>query len=175
MERAIMTDTEEINAMRAARALREKNRAALINSVRLLVKWDHSKPSAAAGGYADGKYPDIFTPDGLFETPFSPPEFINVRRGRKEFQFEAEMRYNLFDHYKWNEPFEIHDLLDPNKFILFTTGEGQSKAGAKYSNSYVFFVTMQDGKIAHLRQYFDSRRCGPILTETVEAEPDHDR
>ncbi|HWM67844.1 MAG TPA: hypothetical protein VNO35_14745 [Steroidobacteraceae bacterium] len=81
-----MSDTEEVKAMRAAGALREKNRAALIKSVRLLVKWDHSKPDAASGGYADGQYPDIFTSDGVFETPFSPPEFINVRRGRSEFQ-----------------------------------------------------------------------------------------
>jgi ketosteroid isomerase-like protein len=152
-------------------SLREMNRQKMVECIRLFVKWDHTKPSAAAGGYADGKYPQFFTSDATFETPFSPPEFINVRRGRQEFETEAELRYNLFSHYKWSEPFEIHDCLDPTKFILFTTGEGQSKAGAKYSNSYVFFVTMQDGKISNLRQYFDSRRCGPILDETVKAEP----
>jgi ketosteroid isomerase-like protein len=165
---------QELKLFQDAKSLRETNRAQFVESVRLLVTWDHSKPSAAAGGYADGKYPDIFTPDASFETPFSPPEFVNARHGRKELELEAELRYNLFSHYKWKEPFEIHDCLDPAKFILFTTGEGVSKAGAKYSNSYVFFATMKDGKIHHLRQYFDSRRCGPILTETVEAEPAHE-
>ncbi len=152
--------------------LRDRNRQILVESIQQFVKWDHSKPDAASGGYAGGRYPDLWTDDAIFETPFSPDGWINRRVGRAALEIEAQMRYNLFSHYAWKEPFEVHDMLDPNKFLLFTEGKGESKEGTKYHNKYVFFVTMRDGKIYHMRQYFDGGNLAPIYQETIAAEPE---
>lgn len=153
-----------------ADALRARNRDRLIELMTLMKTLDHSKPSAAAGGYAKGRYPDFYNADGRLEIPFLPAGLRKYRQGREEHAADAEMRFNLFQESRWTTPFEIHDFLDPNKFLLFVSGENVTRGGKSYSNDYAFFAIFRDGKLDLLREMVDPARASILMDEI----PDND-
>ncbi len=105
-------------------ALRKKNRELLIEARRLMTTLDHSKASAAAGGYAEGRYSDLYNENGRFEAPFMPTGLRNFRQGRADHNEDAEMRFNLLREFRVVRPLEIHECVNPNEFFVFSSGEG---------------------------------------------------
>jgi len=148
--------------------LREENRHALVEMIRLMGRIDHSRASAADGGYAEGRYPDFYCPDGRLDIPFMPEGMKNYRAGAAEHRADAELRFRLFSEFEWVGEFEVHDCLDPASFIVFAKSRATTCRGLPYENSYVFFATMRDGKIAALREYADTSRLG-VLQEDLAA------
>ena len=50
---------------------------------------------------------------------------------------------------------EFHQTEDPNEVIVVADGGGPTKAGGTYANEHVMFISFRDGKIAHVREYFN--------------------
>jgi ketosteroid isomerase-like protein len=50
----------------------------------------------------------------------------------------------------------FYPTADPNQFVIESTGVGQTIRGSEYRNDYVQFITFRDGKIARVREYFNT-------------------
>jgi ketosteroid isomerase-like protein len=50
----------------------------------------------------------------------------------------------------------FHETVDPNRVIVEATGGGETLSGKDYRNDYVQFITFRDGKIAQVREYFNT-------------------
>jgi ketosteroid isomerase-like protein len=148
--------------------VREENRRALVEMIRLMGRIDRTRTSAADGGYAEGRYPDFYCPDGRLDIPFMPEGLKNYREGAAEHHADAELRFSLFSEFEWVGDFEVHDCLDPASFIVFARSRATTSRGLPYENSYLFFATMRDGKIAALREYADTSRLA-VLQEDLAA------
>jgi ketosteroid isomerase-like protein len=157
-----MTKSGRVLDSQETNPLRERNRTLLIESRLLMAKLDHTRSCAADGGYADGRYSDLFNPEGRFETPFMPPGLKNCWQGKAEHDEDAEMRFKLLAEYRYTKPFEIHDCVDPNIFFMFSSGEGITMSGERYTNDYVHFAVFRDGRLDLLREYFDSVRVSRL-------------
>jgi len=149
--------------------LREQNRTRLLEMLTLMGKFDHEKVSAEAGGYADGRYPDLYDERGRLDIPFMPKDMKNFREGPVEHRADAELRFWIFRDFQWVGEFEIHDCLDPSRFIVFATGRGRTRRGVPYENSYVFFATLRDGKILNMREYADTSRMMVLADDLADA------
>lgn len=49
----------------------------------------------------------------------------------------------------------FHPTADPNEFVIESTGTGRTVRGSEYRNEYIQFITLRDGKIARVREYFN--------------------
>jgi ketosteroid isomerase-like protein len=60
-----------------------------------------------------------------------------------------------------------HPTDDPNKIIVLAQGGGPTRDGREYRNEHVMFITFRDGKIAHVKEYFNVLKT----RELVEGAP----
>jgi ketosteroid isomerase-like protein len=168
MDGTSMTTLKVTSDMSQIEALRKRNRELLIETRRLMTKLDHSKKSAADGGYAEGRYSDLYNEDGRFEAPFMPAGLRNYRQGKADHDEDAEMRFNLLADFRVTRPLEIHECVNPNEFFVFSSGEGTLMSGQKYTNEYVHFAVFRNGRLDLLREYFDSAKTSRIATDIAK-------
>jgi uncharacterized protein len=111
----------------------------------------------------------IYFDDVVIDLPYAPKHHTGRLEGKA-----AVLRFltNIgvyFDDVSIGEP-KIYETSDPNTIIAEYPGSSTSKeTGLPYRQNYVSFVTVRDGKIAHIREYYDPIQ---VLVATGEmAEP----
>jgi len=97
----------------------------------------------------------IYADDIVIDLPYAPKHHTGKLEGK-----EAVLRFlrNIgvyFENVSIGEP-SIYETSDPNMIIAEYPGGSTSKeTGLPYRQNYVSFVTVRDGKIAHIREYYD--------------------
>lgn len=101
---------------------------------------------------------DIYADDIVVEFPYAPRHHTGRLEGR-----EGILRFltnigKYFENFEIGEP-RIHLTADPNVLIAEYPGRSKSKeTGLPYNQNYVAVVTVRDGQIAHLREYYNPIR-----------------
>lgn len=97
----------------------------------------------------------IYAEDVVIDLPYAPKHHTGKLEGR-----EAVLRFlrNIgayFENVSIGEP-KFYETTDPNVIVAEYPGGSTSKeTGLPYRQNYVSFVTAKDGKIAHIREYYD--------------------
>ncbi len=99
------------------------------------------------------------TDDIVYELPWSEKlqEFTGI-----------ETHVKVMSHLPANlKNYEIHmtafyPTADPNEVVVESTGGGETMNGFDYRNEYVQFITFREGKIARVREFFDTIRARDI-------------
>lgn len=62
---------------------------------------------------------------------------------------------------------EIVETADDNFAIAFAHAEGVLQTGAPYTQDYVFYVRLENGKIKEYREYMDSHRAADAIAQIM--------
>jgi ketosteroid isomerase-like protein len=98
---------------------------------------------------------DLWAEDGVFEFPFAPPGFPRRLEGK------AAVREYIKDYPKHIDLAAFHDVcvqptVDPDVLVVEMRGEGRIVAtGKPYEMSYIYVLTVRDGKIVGYRDYWN--------------------
>lgn len=125
--------------------MRDKNRA----TVKQLFQWlDAMDIESWVGAWAD---------NGVLVLPFA-PEGISKRIEGKAAIREHCRGLTEISRYMRVSDLEIHDMLDPARFLVTYGGEIGLVHGATYTNTYASLFTVRGGQIAELCEYYDPIR-----------------
>lgn len=97
----------------------------------------------------------IYTDNVVVDLPYAPKHHTGRLEGKA-----AVLRFltNIgvyFEGVQIGDP-KIYETPDPSVIIVEYAGSSTSKeTGLPYRQNYVSFVTVRDGKIAHIREYYD--------------------
>ncbi|MBC8065664.1 MAG: nuclear transport factor 2 family protein [Chlorobia bacterium] len=114
----------------------------------------------------------IYTEDVVVDLPYAPQHHTGKLDGKAHvLRFLTNIGV-YFSDVQIGEP-TIYETGDPNMIIAEYTGASMSKeTGLPYRQDYVSFVTVKDGKIAHIREYYNPIK---VLVATGEmTEPGSD-
>lgn len=108
------------------------------------------------GRAASAEELEIYADDLLVEFPYAPEDHTQRLQGPAEIARFLENIGKFAEGFRLGEP-TIHET--PNGCIAEYHGDAVFKeSGRPYSQDYVAVVTMRDGKIARLREYYDPLR-----------------
>lgn len=97
----------------------------------------------------------IYVDDVVIDLPYAPQHHTGKLDGKA-----AVLRFltNIgvyFENVEIGEP-KIYETADPNVIIAEYPGSSTSKeTGLPYRQNYVSFVTVRDGQIVHIREYYN--------------------
>jgi uncharacterized protein len=109
----------------------------------------------------------IYADDIVVDLPYAPKHHTGRMEGKA-----AVLRFltNIgvyFEDVQIGDP-KIYETSDPNVIIAEYPGSSTSKeTGLPYRQNYVSFVTVRDGKIVHIREYYNPIT---VLVATGEME-----
>jgi ketosteroid isomerase-like protein len=111
-------------------------------------------------GYDTDGFADSFTDDGVLERPFVPPGMARRIEGREEIRRAlapmAEAARKAGRRIRMYEPLVVRQTADPDVIVVEFDLHGEDGSGEHYRLPYVQIVQVRDGRIALLRDYFDS-------------------
>lgn len=90
---------------------------------------------------------------------------VSAKRGYDEFsQLVAGLKETLED----GLDFDVTALIEEgDRVVCEAVGKSKLKDGPRYDNEYVFVMTIRDGKIVEVHEYFDTvladKTVGPVL------------
>jgi len=112
--------------------------------------------------------PDIYADDVVAVFPYAPKHHTGRLEGKARVLGFLEAIGKYFSDILMGEPV-IHLTSDPNVAVVEVPGNSVSKeTGLPYSQNYVTFVTVRDGKIVGLKEYYDPIQ---VLVATGEIAP----
>lgn len=110
---------------------------------------------------------DIYAEDVVVDLPYAPQHHTGKLDGKAHILRFLTNIGVYFSDIVIGEP-TIYETTDPNVIIAEYTGSSTSKeAGLPYRQSYVSIVTVKDGKIQHIREYYNPIK---VLVATGEME-----
>jgi ketosteroid isomerase-like protein len=62
---------------------------------------------------------------------------------------------------------DVYETPDPNEVIVIAQGGGPTRDGRDYRNEHIMFMRFRDGKVAHVREFFNVLKT----RELVEGAP----
>ena len=89
--------------------------------------------------------------------PYLPDPYPKEARGREEIAAIFTLVDQLFAEFAFTKREPI-PASDPELLIVRASSKGTLKNGDGYTNDYVFFIRVRDGKIIEYREYFDTTR-----------------
>ena len=97
----------------------------------------------------------LFADDGVKIIPFNPtPHTAFEWRGKEHLR--ANFVYNSKDLSTWEfTDMEFYPFLDPNFFMVKTSGHGVHSDGSAYENNYIFTIRLENGLIKELCEYMN--------------------
>ncbi|MBF8706244.1 nuclear transport factor 2 family protein [Pseudomonas putida] len=114
------------------------------------------------------KWKSLLAPDIVWELPFAPS------LGHPE---KLVGREQVLNHVGWFvgavESFQFHNLriqqfTDPLTAVAHVKAQGIiTETGKPYSREYVVFVSVREGKLTHIREYFDPVQAAYALDSPV--------
>ena len=98
----------------------------------------------------------IYTDDFVAEFPYAPEDHTNRLEGRAGIARFMAAIGNFAEAFKLGEP-TIHETA--TGFVAEYHGDSVFKStGRAYSQDYISVFTVRDGKIAHIKEYYDPMR-----------------
>lgn len=90
---------------------------------------------------------------------------VSAKRGHDEFLAVAEGLKEMLED---GLHFDVTAVIEEgNRVVCEAIGTSKLKDGPRYDNEYVFVMTIQDGKISEVHEYFDTvladATVGPVL------------
>jgi ketosteroid isomerase-like protein len=133
-----MTDTNLEPAVRRARALEVQERHLSLMLEKDMPGWI-----------------DLWAEDGVFEFPFAPPGFPRRLEGKAAVRDYITDYPNHIDLAAFHDV-QVHPTVDPDVLIVEMSAEGRMVAtGKPYVMSYIYVLTVRDGKIVGYRDYWN--------------------
>jgi uncharacterized protein len=133
-----MTDTTPDAAARRARALELQERHLALILEKDMPGWI-----------------DLWAEDGVFEFPFAPPGFPRRLEGKAAIRDYIKDYPNHIDLAAFHDV-HVHQTIDPDVLIVEMRAEGRIVAtGKPYAMSYIYVLTIRNGKIAGYRDYWN--------------------
>ncbi len=110
----------------------------------------------------------IYADDIVVDLPYAPQHHTGKLDGKAHvLRFLTNIGV-YFEGVKVGEPM-IYETADPNVIIAEYPGSSTAKdTGLPYRQNYVAFVTVKDGKIAHIREYYNPVKVLVATGEMVE-------
>jgi hypothetical protein len=110
---------------------------------------------AHLGNAVNPTNPEIYADDVFIEFPYAPKHHTQKLEGAEAiFRFFTNIGL-YFEGYALTEA-TIYETSDPNVIVAEYGGSSTSKeTGLPYRQRYVSFLTARDGKIAHIREYYN--------------------
>jgi ketosteroid isomerase-like protein len=107
---------------------------------------------------------DLMAEDGVMEFPFAPPGRPKKVSGRSDLAAYLEPLTDILAIKSFTEPV-VHWTHNPKVVILEFSITGHIRGnGQPYNQSYIEFITIEDGKIKNCRDYWN-----PLLTRSLTA------
>jgi uncharacterized protein len=107
---------------------------------------------------------DLMAEDGVMEFPFARPDRPKKVSGHSDLAAYLEPLADILAIESFTEPV-VHWTLNPKVVILEFSITGRIRGnGQPYNQSYVEVVTIEDGKIKNIRDYWN-----PLLTQSPTA------
>lgn len=98
---------------------------------------------------------NLFTDDVVFEFPYTPEPNPKRLDGKVALQQYVKKLEKMFDITSFTNPV-IHVAADAPVFFAQFEGSGKNLVtGRSYEQSYIAVVEVQDGKIAHYKEYWN--------------------
>ena len=94
--------------------------------------------------------------EGYF--PYLPDPYPKGSTGREGFQEVFALASSLFVEFSWTSMETFLTQEDPTLVIARASSKATLRNGDDYTNDYVFFVRVVDGKVSEYREYFDLAR-----------------
>lgn len=105
---------------------------------------------------------ELFTPDAQWQMPASVPEALLQGRERLVAELSGETVKRFFK--KGTFKLTIHNIyVDKNVAIAQTGVHAITKDDKTYDIEYAWVYTCRDGRIAHIREYLDTKRSADAL------------
>jgi ketosteroid isomerase-like protein len=100
----------------------------------------------------------ILSDDVLFEFPFGESVGANSLHGKDNIKQAVEAFVGMLEGLRFDDPVFV-GLADPDQAIAEYGGVGTVKAnGAQYVQRYLVHIRCENGKIVHIREFFDPTR-----------------
>ena len=106
-----------------------------------------------------GKFYSMLAEDIVAHFPYLPEPFPKQINGKAGFEQIFTAVTGLFSEYSWTAMDLFITEQDPALVIGRASATATMKSGEGYSNEYVFFWRIVDGKLAEYHEYFDSARA----------------
>jgi uncharacterized protein len=104
----------------------------------------------------------LFTPDAEWQMPASVPDGLLKGRERVVAELGTETVRRFFQ--KGTFKLTIHAIyVDKNVAIVQTGVHAMTKQDKVYEIEYAWIYTCHNGKIAHIREYLDTKRSADVL------------
>jgi ketosteroid isomerase-like protein len=98
---------------------------------------------------------DLWAEDGVFEFPFAPPGFPRRLEGKAAVRDYIKDYPDHIDLAAFHDV-QVHPTVDPDVLIVEMSAEGRMVAtGKPYAMSYIYVLTVRDGKIVGYRDYWN--------------------
>lgn len=118
------------------------------------------------------KWTTLIHDDIVWELPYAPSLGHPVRlEGRDAVLRHADWFANAVTNFSF---FDVRVIGTPDldQAVAIARAEGQIRAtGRTYSQEYVIFLTAKDGRISHLREYFDPVQAAYALDAPIVGVP----
>lgn len=125
------------------------------------------KHVSLVGSAEAAQFADLYTEDASMDFPYAPQHHTGRLGDRAAILRFLGRVGEFFSDIEMGEP-KIFETSDPNVVIAEYTGASNSKeTGKPYRQNYIAVVTVRDGKIAHIREYYNPVR---VLVTTGEIE-----
>jgi ketosteroid isomerase-like protein len=109
-------------------------------------------------------FSDLMAEDGVMEFPFARPDRPKKVSGHADLVAYLEPLTDILAIESFTDPV-VHWTLNPNVVILEYGITGRIRSnGQPYNQSYVEIITVEDGKIKNIRDYWN-----PLLTQSLTA------
>jgi ketosteroid isomerase-like protein len=98
---------------------------------------------------------DLWADDGVFEFPFAPPGFPRRLEGKAAVRDYIKDYPDHIDLAAFHDV-QVHQTVDPDVLVVEMRAEGRIVATDKpYAMSYIYVLTVRDGKIVAYRDYWN--------------------
>jgi uncharacterized protein len=98
---------------------------------------------------------DLWADDGVFEFPFAPPGFPRRLEGKAAVGDYIKDYPDHIDLAAFHDV-QVHETVDPDVLVVEMRAEGRIVAtGKPYAMSYIYVLTVRDGKIVAYRDYWN--------------------
>jgi uncharacterized protein len=98
---------------------------------------------------------DLWAEDGVFEFPFAPPGFPRRLEGKAAVRDYIKDYPDHIDLAVFHDV-QVHPTVNPDVLIVEMSAEGRMVAtGKPYAMSYIYVLTVRDGKIVGYRDYWN--------------------
>lgn len=132
------------------------------------------KPSAVLSTFLErvsalGNAGELFSDNAVQKVPFAPEGVPKEIAGPGVVAAGFNNMGAMFSRFAYSDV-TVLDTSDPEVAVAFAHGEGTLVNGAAYTQDYVFYARIQDGKIVEYREYMDPVRAAAAIAQLMGSQ-----